>query len=225
MNKFSTIKPVLKLPGTKYTQLSKIYHLYERSGLDKFVDLFGGTGIVGVNIKNKYPNSSVYINDYDNLFPLTEEGVKRNLLTYNGDGIHYTKQSADKFQERLRNGLWDKVKIYQDVLDHCIISHSDYKEVEIPAYSFIYLDPPYYKRDRKYKNKVNHEELKAFVDNLDKSVVWVMSYDGSDYIREMYKDYYICEDIYMYRTSVKDKPRQPTKELWISNVQWNEDWK
>lgn len=216
MNK---IKPVLRLAGSKYRKLNKIINFYKISRCNKFVDLFGGTGIVAVNIKNEFKDDYVILNDYDHLFPLTQEKVKSNLTTYDGLGKYQTNLAKKYFDTRVNNGLWDKVSIYNQIISSIELCHNDYKDVEISNHSFVYLDPPYVNRKYLYKHYIDDNELFDYIQSLPKNVKWLLSYDDNQLIRELYKEYQIIEDEFLYRgLRSKNKIR---KELWITNMNVN----
>lgn len=211
------IKPVLRLAGSKYKKYETIKKYFLRSNKNKFYELFGGTGIISVNIKNEFTNINVWLNDYDNLFPLTKEKVENNLTTYEGLGKYKTKLAIEYFERRIKNGLWDKVNKYNELINKINLTHLDFKNVNIPDNSFVYIDPPYFKRDKLYKNNINHLELFEYIKSLPKDVKWLLSYDDNEYIRDLYKEYNIVVDNFKY-CAMKTKNKHNIKnELWISN--------
>lgn len=62
---------------------------------------------------------------------------------------------------------------------------------KLPVKSFIYLDPPYYKKGQhlyqNYYNHQDHENLAVFVKSI-KNVYWLLTYDNAEPIHELYKD-------------------------------------
>jgi len=58
--------------------------------------------------------------------------------------------------------------------------------------SFMYLDPPYYKKGKdlylNYYNREDHEKVFKCLENIS-SQKWVVTYDNVDYIRKLYKKY------------------------------------
>lgn len=215
-----TIKPVLRLAGSKYKQRNKIINLFNQSNKENFVEVFGGTGIISVNLKANFPNVNVILNDFDNLFPLTKEKVELNLTTFEGLGKYKTKLAVEYYERRIKNGLWDKVNIYNNLISKINLIHCDYKQIEIPENSFVYLDPPYFKRDKLYKNNINHLELFKYIKSLPKSVIWLLSYDDNDFIKKLYQDYYILVDDFKYCAMKTKQKHNLKKELWISNFPW-----
>ena len=210
------IKPVLRLAGSKYKKVNFMCNLFNASKKVAFFEVFGGTGIISVNIKHNFPNKVVFLNDYDNLFPLSKSTVKKNLCSYEGNEKYQTELAIKYFNTRVKNGLWDKVKIYNEILDGIVLSHENYLDLKIPKNSFVYFDPPYWGRDNLYKNNINHIELFDFVQKLDDSITWVISYSNDPYILNMYKNYFIMHDIYEY-TGLATKTKLVKNEIWISN--------
>ena len=93
---------------------------------------------------------------------------------------------------------------------------------------FIFLDPPYYSASRSalygknghlHKN-FEHERLAAVMKNTNHK--WLMTYDNSEYIRELYSFAHIFtwELTYGMR-NVTDDSQQKEKEIFISNY-WTE---
>ncbi len=103
-----------------------------------------------------------------------------------------------------------------------IIENKDFEDL-IKQYdrpeSFFYLDPPYYKAERRYavKFKKDHERLRDTLKNVKGK--WLLSYNDCPEIRELYKDYHIVElkrTLYLvnrYKTDVE------YGELLISNYE------
>jgi len=77
-------------------------------------------------------------------------------------------------------------------LSGVIIENKDFEEL-IKQYdrpkSFFYLDPPYYKAERRYTVKFHkdHERLRDTLKNVKGK--WLLSYNDCPEIRELYKDY------------------------------------
>lgn len=107
-------------------------------------------------------------------------------------------------------------------LSGVIIENKDFEDL-IKQYdrpeSFFYLDPPYYKAERRYavKFKKDHERLRDTLKNVKGK--WLLSYNDCPEIRELYKDYHIIElkrTLYLvnrYKTDVE------YGELLISNYE------
>jgi DNA adenine methylase len=103
-------------------------------------------------------------------------------------------------------------------MDNINIKCMDFREsIKENPNDWLYLDPPYALENNKnnlYGIKGNmhkffpHEDLFALLKNRDK---WLLSYNDSEYIRDMYKDYKIFPLHYAYGMS-KDKK---SKEILI----------
>lgn len=219
------IKPVIRLGGSKYKLLSHILRVLDLKETDKFLDMFGGTGIVGVNVKHIYGIKTI-INDFDNILPITNHNAIKNILSFEGKGKNFTRQSVDKLIMRIKNGYWEKLETYNDVLKDCTIVHNDVlKEWNkiMALISFwdinkLYADPPYYGINGIYKsdfNHIEHESLRNFLEALiitqkvDKIVV---SYNDCPEVRELYKDWNIEE--------IKHQNRMGTalKKRWVNEL-------
>ena len=100
------VKPVLRWPGSKYRKIDKIIKILGVGQYDHFLDLFAGSGIVGVNVKNLI-GCEVTINDYDKIFPITDNFALNNMLSYGGLGKNKTK-SAEEYFLRNTSGILGK---------------------------------------------------------------------------------------------------------------------
>lgn len=94
-----------------------------------FLEPFGGSGIVSVNIKHLYPDIKVYLNDFDNIFPLTKEYIKDNNSRFNGYGS-ITKSAIKQYETKIKNGLWDKVK-------NIMMFYQKFKLIQMIIYPFV----------------------------------------------------------------------------------------
>ncbi|WP_434343712.1 DNA adenine methylase [Mycoplasma sp. 06067-C1-B144P-99-0482-3] len=92
------VSPVISYYGSKFRLLDKIFSLLELQENDIFLDLFGGSGIVGVNAKEIF-NCKVIINDYDNVLPLNLTYALKNILSFEGNLKNYTKKSSDVLEK------------------------------------------------------------------------------------------------------------------------------
>lgn len=91
------------------------------------------------------------------------------------------QQTISKCSQRL-SGVIIENKDFEDLI----------KQYDRPE-SFFYLDPPYYKSERRYtvKFKNHHERLRDTLKNIKGK--WLLSYNDCPEIRELYKDYHIVE--------------------------------
>jgi DNA adenine methylase len=96
----------------------------------------------------------------------------------------------------------DVILACHEALKNVHIIDGDYKCIDPREGDFVYLDPPYHKADRgqfvSYTSNVftneNHRELAEFCKELDgKGVRFMVTNSGTDYIKELYKDFNITE--------------------------------
>lgn len=127
-------------------------------------------------------------------------------------------------------------RFYRDTIckriEH-ISSHSDYiRDIREECYSdtlswleeknydseqvMLYLDPPFYNEaDRLYRFYFNESEHVDLRDKLrEVNHPWILSYDHSNYIHNLYEDTGICETINVTYTS---NGKKDTRELLFSN--------
>lgn len=108
MNK---VKPIIRMCGTKYKLLPHIFK-YINDDFDCFYDVFGGSGIVGVNVAEHF-KKKVIINDYDKLLNnLDIYKVINNQISFNGRKNTITQSAIIQFQTKIRNGFWNKYLIF-----------------------------------------------------------------------------------------------------------------
>jgi DNA adenine methylase len=82
----------------------------------------------------------------------------------------------------------DRIKLYNsDAVDLVKLIQQ-----EVPQNSILYLDPPYYKKGRglymNYYDDADHEKIRDAISCVD-SLRWMVSYDNSPFIQELYKSY------------------------------------
>ncbi|MCE6090832.1 DNA adenine methylase [Mycoplasmopsis agalactiae] len=219
------IKPVISYYGSKYRLLKNIFNVLELDSSDIFLDLFGGSGIVGVNAKHLY-NCQTIINDYDNVLPLDLSYALKNILSFEGNLKSYTKARLDYFIKRLDNGWLDKLNIYNQILQNIKITHCDYKVLlqdiidSHDKITKLYVDPPYFNKTQMYKTsftKQDHIDLFNMLSKLKNTTKIVISYNNEPFIKELYKDWTINE---IDKTNVCgiSKTSSKVKELLITNT-------
>lgn len=155
------IRPIIRMIGTKYRLFNQIYKLFNFNNINNFYDVFGGSFIVGVNVKNLNENINVYLNDYDQILPFDKEFVIKNNQSFNGYGT-ITKAAIKQFETKVKNGFWNKFEIYKSITEKCFWTHSHYKELIQKNYSdqdFLYFDPPYFKNFKAYKHQLDPKEV------------------------------------------------------------------
>lgn len=105
-------------------------------------------------------------------------------------------------------------------LSTVVIENQDFEQI-LKTYdrtdALFYLDPPYHKAEKYYLNDFTKEDHIRLKKSLEKVIgKFILSYNDSKFIRELYSDYYILEvDRAHNLNSEKEKPRY--KELIIKN--------
>jgi len=148
-----------------------------------------------------------------------------NRITFSGtvDSGGYSEQA---FQKRFTFSSIERLKKAYEVIKHVDIHYGDYsfwlkKEGDDVV---IFLDPPYYttQKSRLYGKRGNlhtnfdHERLFNLIKTCPHKVL--ITYDNHEYIRELYKDFYIIEWNLKYgMSSFKGRSLKPGKELLIAN--------
>ena len=113
--------------------------------------------------------------------------------SYGAKGEHFGYYKKDKTKS-LKNML-ERIKQVSERLDSVIIENLDYEEL-IKKYdhkgAFFYCDPPY-SAGYKYKNSKNFDHERLF--NVLSSIQgkFLLSYDASEQIKELYKGFNIKE--------------------------------
>ncbi|MDD3263433.1 MAG: DNA adenine methylase [Candidatus Nanoarchaeia archaeon] len=127
-----------------------------------------------------------------------------NLCSFSGTGYSggYSALNRKDFTKQLIDGL----SIYKNI--NIKIQGGSFEESLIKnknSVDFIYLDPPYWlikKNNRLYGENGNthknfdHYKLKEILDNTN--IMWLMSYNNSNQIKELYKDYQMIETGWAY---------------------------
>ncbi|WP_243728730.1 DNA adenine methylase [Mycoplasma capricolum] len=190
------IKPVISYFGSKYRMLKNIFSILNLNSSDIFLDLFGGSGIVGVNAKHLF-NCQTIINDYDNVLPLNLTYALKNILSFEGNLKNYTKKRLDYFIKRLDNGWIEKLNQYNQILQTINITHFDYKQIlkniinNKNKVTKLYADPPYVNKTGMYKNSFtiqDHIDLYNLLSELKVKTKIVISYNDEPFIKKLYKD-------------------------------------
>lgn len=86
----------------------------------------------------------------------------------------------------------------RDVLNRCEINNKDYREI-LHKNCLYYFDPPYavvgspsyYGYHGENHSNFDHNEFKEFVDKIAKDNLILISYEDSEFIRELFKEYTI----------------------------------
>lgn len=107
--------------------------------------------------------------------------------------------SQESSKLRFNNASIDRLKKID--ISNIEFSNEDFTSFmdKIPNDKFIFLDPPYYlgKKSKLYGNngdlheEFNHDEL---YEKLKNKKLWLLCYNNCDYIKDLYKDYYISSE-------------------------------
>jgi len=134
-------------------------------------------------------------------------------------GSNHRSYGCIKKDIRVMREYLDRV---EERLASVIIENKDFEDL-IRVYdkpdALIYLDPPYYGSERYYQarfSQEDHARLREVLDNIKGK--FLLSYNGCEYIRELYRDYTV-EEIsrqHNYRSRYKDKDKT-YNELLIRN--------
>lgn len=127
--------------------------------------------------------------------------------------------------ERFTKSSIDKLSGANRILQGVKITNLDYMEMFDAKYgNFYFLDPPYTNGKKLYGNsgdlqEFNHRELAAVLDEIDHR--WMLTYDNSPLIKELYKDYNIHEISITssMNNCSKEKKQKRVTELVITNYE------
>ena len=210
------IKPILRFPGSKFRKVKKFIELLDIQDTDNFLDMFGGSAIVGVNVK-ELTGANVTINDFDKTFPLSPEKAIINMCSFQGLGKNFTPSAEQYFNTRVRNDYWGKFDTYNTILDKCVITNLDFMDIDVNKPNKIYVDPPYDDIKNLYKGDFTKLQHKELCEKLSESKADILiSYNDTPYIRELYKDWNITTMYFAY-TSGRGSKKKKTDELIITN--------
>lgn len=185
------VKPILRFAGSKYRKIDKIIEILDVNENDIFLDMFGGSCIVGVNVKH-LTKANVTINDFDKTFPLTTKQAVINMCSFQGLGKNFTAMAEEYFIRRVINGYWKKFDEYHIVLNKCNIIQKTFENIDIKKFNKIYVDPPYddvnglYKKDFTKKQHIELKEKLSSINGLKTKIL--ISYNDTQFIRKLYED-------------------------------------
>ena len=210
------VKPVLRFPGSKYRKVKKFIEILNIVEDDVFLDMFGGSAIVGVNVK-ELTGATVIINDFDKTFPLTPVKAITNMCSFQGLGKNFTRIAEDYFNRRVINNYWEKYDKYNEVLSRCTISNKDFLDIDVDTPNKIYVDPPYDDINGLYKGNFTKHQHEKLRDKLNKSKAEILiSYNDTPFIRQLYKDWNINTLEFVYTTGANPTGKR-VNELIITN--------
>lgn len=150
-----------------------------------------------------------------------------NRITFSGTS-EAGGYSAQAFEKRFTDSSLERVRELSKLLDsHIRITNSDYTPLLLEASdkrSFIFLDPPYFTAQKSAlygKNGALHRnfEHERLAQTLQKSPHrWLMTYDDSPYIRQLYGFAHLKSwDLTYGMRNVNPNSNQLGKELFIAN--------
>lgn len=182
-----------------------------------------------LEIKNKY-NCDTFTDEFYNLNrDLASHFFTANKTSFSGLNKNYSSQAYDRnFSVKCINKIKDISNVINNVnFINCDFVNLDNVIENIDGY-FIYLDPPYFGNKDKglYGNKgklhkeFNHIELFEWVNKHSEKNKFMLSYDDSPYIRELYKDYNIYSFDFVYSmTNTGGNLCKNGKEIVITNYE------
>jgi DNA adenine methylase len=148
-----------------------------------------------------------------------------NRITFSGttEAGGFSEQA---FQGRFTDSSIQRLKNLENILGGVQITNFDYQEVIETAGKdvFLFLDPPYFSATKSAlygKKGALHKgfDHERFAQVLKKTPhKWLMTYDDSDYIRNLFSDSHIVAwDLTYGMRNVNENGNQIGKELFISN--------
>jgi len=148
-----------------------------------------------------------------------------NRITFSGTSESGGFSNA-AFKKRFTQSSIERVRALSTILDNTLITNLNYqKVVEAKGKNvFIFLDPPYYSatksalygKNGKLHKSFDHEKFAQIL--KDVSHKWLITYDNSEYIRDLFSFAYIKEWYLTYgMRNVGKNSNQNGKELFISN--------
>ena len=186
----------LRYPGGKTKVIPSIKKIIEEnnlSGLD-YAEPYAGGASIALSLAIDNYCSKVYINDkdlsiYSFWFSILKAGViggKEQKGNYKID----ERFNKDNLIERISKIAEKKNKIVVYNMDGIEFIKKISKNLK--PNSFIYLDPPYYKKGKElYLNHFqhsDHERVKDYIVKLS-NFNWIISYDNTPEIRQIYSSY------------------------------------
>ncbi|MBD5166258.1 MAG: DNA adenine methylase [Helicobacter sp.] len=148
-----------------------------------------------------------------------------NRITFSGV-VDCGGYSQKAFESRFTQSCIERLRNMQGIFDNFSFTFNDYQELlyKNGENVFIFLDPPYFSanKSRLYGKRgdlhtnFNHEDLYENLKNIKHK--FLLTYDDSDYIRKLYKDFYLQEWTLQYgMNNYKQEKANAGKELLISN--------
>jgi len=148
-----------------------------------------------------------------------------NRITFSGTSESGGFSNA-AFKRRFTQSSIERVKVLSSILDNTLITNFDYQKL-LQADGkdvFIFLDPPYYSTTKSAlygKNGNLHKSFdhEKFAELLKETKYkWLITYDDSVYIRNLFSFAYITDWNLTYgMRNVGNNGNQKGKELFVSN--------
>ncbi|WP_334094121.1 DNA adenine methylase, partial [Helicobacter typhlonius] len=150
-----------------------------------------------------------------------------NRITFSGV-VDCGGYSQKAFETRFTQSSIERLKNMDTILQNFIFSNESYENLlqKEGKDVFIFLDPPYYSatKSKLYGKKgdlhtgFNHQKLCENLKNAKHK--FLLTYDDSELIRELYKDFYVCEYSLQYgMNNYKQTQAAKGAELLISNFE------
>jgi DNA adenine methylase len=151
-----------------------------------------------------------------------------NRITFSGlsmSGGYSEDAFRNRFTESSIEQLSQVIRLFNDHKLNILVTNADYEEiVKSPNVNdFIYLDPPYLsnRKSKLYGNHgdlhsvFNHQRLRNCIDGI--KCKFLMSYDFSPEVLDLYKEYFIYA--FNVKYSVRNKSLQECSEVIITNYE------
>lgn len=148
-----------------------------------------------------------------------------NRITFSGTSESGGFSNA-AFKKRFTQSSIERVRALSSILNNTLITNFDYKKLLDTEGEnvFIFLDPPYYStitsalygKNGNLHKSFDHERFAELLKKTGHK--WLITYDNSDYIRNLFSFAYITEWNLTYgMRNVGQNGNQSGKELFISN--------
>ena len=148
-----------------------------------------------------------------------------NRITFSGTS-ESGGYSSEAFHNRFTQSSINRVTVLSEIMDNVKITNLDYQQVveKEGENVFIFLDPPYYSASKftlygkrgGLNQSFDHERLAEVLKQVRHK--WLITYDDSEYIRELFSFANITEWNFNYgMRNVKRRDNLNGKELFISN--------
>lgn len=182
--------------------------------------------------KRRY-NAEEFREAFKNIDVSTASGFfTANKTSFSGLNFNYSIQAYDR---NFSVNSINKINDVSGVIQNTNFVNCDFKlldeNIDVPIENFfIYLDPPYfgnkevglYGKNGTLHKGFDHEAMLEWVNNHREKNLIMISYDDSEYIRELYKDYYIYNFDFIYcMTNVGGNKCKVGKEIVITNYKIN----